>query len=241
MATTDNARASAVAEALVGLADSLVAEYDTIDLLHRLATDCVDLLPINAAGLLLTDQQGALRAIACSTEQARLLELVEVHTAEGPSRDCFTTRQLVSVPDLLDPVETRWPEFTAEARRAGFRAVHALPLRLREETIGALNLFSTKPGELQPEYLKIGQALADIATIGIVQERALFSSELLVARVQDILNSRVILEQAKGVLAERLDIGPQEAFTRLRYHARNTDQRLTDLARGVVYGTITLP
>jgi GAF domain-containing protein len=231
-------RERVLTEAFVSLADTLVTDYDVIDLLHRLCSDSVRLLPVDAAGLLLSDQRGTLRVVSSSTEQAHLVELFQLQANEGPCLDCFrTSRQVVSA-DLGE--EARWPRFVEHARQAGYRSVHAVPLRLRSETIGGLNLFGRTPGVLPPHALRVGQALADVATIGILQERALRRQEVLAEQLQGALNSRVIIEQAKGMLAERGQIDLQQAFALLRSHARTRQQRLSDLARDVVDGAANL-
>jgi transcriptional regulator with GAF, ATPase, and Fis domain len=235
----DRGRERVVAEALVGLADSLVADYDVIELLHRLTFECLRLLPADAAGLLLSDQRGSLQLMSSSTEQARLLELFELQTDEGPCLDCFRTSRQVSSADLVD-AESRWPRLAARVWEAGFSSVHALPLRLRDETIGALNLFSVAATALQPDELRIGQALADIATISILQERAVRRHEVVNEQLQMALNSRVIIEQAKGVLAERNQTGVDDAFMALRQYARNHNRRLTEVASEVVRGTLLI-
>ena len=239
MSAVQDGRERALAEAFVSLADTLVADYDVIELLHRLATECVDLLPVDAAGLLLSDQRGALRVVASSGEEARLLELFEVQEDEGPCLDCFRTGQQISVADLRE-VDT-WPGFAARAQQAGFRAVHALPLRLRSEVVGALNLFGVEPGGLRSDELRVGQALADVATIGILQERAIRHRDVLAEQLEVALHSRVAIEQAKGVLAERHQLDMDVAFALLRNYARASSQRLSDLARGVVEGNAQVP
>jgi transcriptional regulator with GAF, ATPase, and Fis domain len=231
-------RERALAEAFVSLADTLVAGYDVIELLARLSSDCVALLPVDAAGLLLSDQRGALQVVSSSTEQAHLMDLFQVQAQEGPCLDCFRSSRRITAPDLSR--EGRWPQFTVRAQQAGYGAVHALPLRLRSETIGALNLFSSRPVALSLEDLRIGQALADVATIGILQERAIRHRDVLAEQLQAALNSRVIIEQAKGILAERCRVDLSEAFALLRSHARATGRRLSDLARDVATGTTTV-
>jgi transcriptional regulator with GAF, ATPase, and Fis domain len=238
MTAEQETRARALAEAFVSLADTLVADYDVIDLLDRLSSDCVALLPVDAAGLLLSDQRGALQVVSSSTEQAHLMELFQVQTQEGPCLDCFRSSQQISAPDLRSR-DGRWPRFAQRAQQAGYRAVHALPLRLRFETIGALNLFGIHPGALSPEDLRIGQALADVATIGILQERAIRRRDILAEQLQAALNSRVIIEQAKGILAERGRLDPSQAFALLRGQARSNNVRLSDLARDVITGATT--
>ncbi|MCI2423339.1 GAF and ANTAR domain-containing protein [Saccharopolyspora sp. K220] len=240
MNSEDRGKERAVAEALVSLADSLVDDYDMIELLHRLAAECVRLLPVDAAGLLLSDQRGALRLVSSSTERARMLELFQLQAEEGPCLDCFRTSRQVSSTDLT-PAESRWPRFAAQASAAGFTAVHALPLRLRDETIGALNLFSSTAQTMGADELRIGQALADVATISILQERAIRRTDILNEQLQTALNSRIIIEQAKGVLAERNQIGVNEAFSALRGYARAHNLRLTAVASDVTNGTLVIP
>jgi GAF domain-containing protein len=234
MSAEQSSHGRALAEAFVGLADTLVADYDVIDLLHRLTSGSVELLPVDAAGLMLSDQRGELQVVSSSTEQAHLVELVQLQADEGPCLDCFRTSRQIAVADLTGGV--RWPRFAPQALAAGYRAVHALPLRLRSETIGVLNLFRGEPGTLVPDDLRIGQALADVATIGILQQRAIRHQEILAEQLQAALNSRVVIEQAKGVLAERRGLDMAAAFELLRSHARSTNRRLGELARDVVEG-----
>lgn len=225
-----------LAEAFVELADTLVDDYDVVDLLDRLAGHSVRLLEVTAAGLLLDDQRGhGLRVIAASTEQTRLLELFQLQTDEGPCLDCVATGQSVSVPDL-GAATVRWPQFAPVAIQQGFHAVHALPLRLRDQTIGALNLFHNQPTSLAAHDLQLAQALADAATIGILHERAIRRSETLIEQLQTALNSRVIIEQAKGFLAHRGGIGVDQAFDLLRAYARSNNLRLSDTALRVIEG-----
>jgi len=228
-----------LADVFVEMADTLVDDFDVIDFLHGLAERCVQLLGVSAAGLLLTDQQGALQVVAASSERIRLLELFQLQTDQGPCVDCFRTGQPVSVTDL--PAAGRWPRFTAAAAEVGYAAVHALPMRLRDEVIGALNLFDTDPGPLDAAKLRIGQALADVATIGLLQQRAIRRRDVLTEQLQTALNSRILIEQAKGVLAERLQVHLDDAFALLRDSARRHNRRLSDLARAVVDGTEQLP
>lgn len=226
-----------LAEAFVGLADTLTADYDVVDLLHRLASESVRFCDVGASGLVLDDQRGSLRVMAASTEQSRLLELVQIQNDEGPCLECSITGEQILAPDLA--VESkRWPRFSAEAVRQGFRAVHALPMRLRGETIGALNLFSVQPGALPETALRVGQALADVATIGILHQRAVHRSEILSEQLQTALNSRIIIEQAKGILAEHGRVSTEHAFTRLRRYARDHNRRLSDVAHDVVNGAL---
>jgi transcriptional regulator with GAF, ATPase, and Fis domain len=231
------AREQQLTDAFVGLADTLVSDYDVTDLLHSLADHCVELLHAAAAGILLTDQRGNLQLMASSSEQARLLELFVLQAEEGPCLDAFNTGSLVAVPDLSAATE-RWPRFAAAAATAGYASVNALPLRLRDQTIGALSLFITTAAALPEADLRVAQALADVATIGILHERAIARSEVLIEQLQGALNSRIVIEQAKGVVAVHLRVDMNEAFDRLRSYARSTNTRLTDVARALVDGTL---
>lgn len=224
-------------ETFVELADTLVDEFDPVEFMHLLADRCVDLLDVAAAGLLLSANGGELRVVGASSERARLLELFQLQNLSGPCFESYRSGRPVTVPDLAGGTQ-RWPDFAAVARQAGFAAVHAVPMRLREQTIGALNLFAATPGRLDEEKSEVAQAMADIATIGLLQERALRSSELLAEQLQNALRSRVLIEQAKGVLAERLRVDVDEAFVALRGYSRRNNQRITAVAERVIAGTI---
>jgi len=226
-------------DVFVEMADTLVADFDVIDFLHVLTERCVHLLQVAAAGLLLADQRDRLRVVAASSERTRLLELFALQTDQGPGLECFRTGQPVSVPDL--PATGRWPRFAAAAAEVGFAAVHALPMRLRAEVIGALSLFDTHAGALDAGRLRIGQALADVSTIGLLQQRAIRRGEVLAEQLQAALDSRITIEQAKGVLAERMRLDIGEAFAVLRDHARRHNRRLSDVARAVIDGRVRIP
>jgi hypothetical protein len=228
-----------MADVFVEMADTLVADFDMIDFLHMLTERCVQLLGVSAAGILLTDGQGALQVVAASSERTRLLELFQLQTDQGPCLDCFRTGQSVSVDDLRSA--GRWPRFSAAAAEVGFSAVHALPMRLRTDIIGALNLFDVQVGALAADKLRVGQALADVATIGLLQQRAIHHRDVLTEQLQTALNTRVLIEQAKGIVAERLHLDVAEAFNVLRGAARRDNRRLTDLAQAIVNGTESVP
>lgn len=220
--------------ALVSLADTLVADYDVIDLLDRLVAYCISLLSAEAAAIVLVDSRQVMRVMAASSEDAEFMELMQVQSDEGPCLDCYRTALPVSVSDLEEAAH-RWPRFaTAIADRPTYRSVHALPLRLRGESLGALNLFRHQVGGLSPEDVHLAQALADVATIGILQERAIRRGEVVNEQLQAALNSRVVIEQAKGVISQYSGVDMNTAFNRLRSHARNTNQRLADIARMIV-------
>jgi GAF domain-containing protein len=228
-----------LADVFVEMADTLVDDFDVIEFLHVLTERCVQLLGVSAAGLLLTDQRGTLQVVAASSEKTRLLELFQLQTDQGPCVDCFRTGQPVSVADL--PSAGRWPRFTAAAAEVGFAAVHALPMRLRAEVIGALNFFDTNPGALDEGKLRFGQALADVATIGLLQHRAIHRRDIVTEQLQTALNSRILIEQAKGVLAERLHLDMAEAFAVLRGGARSNNRRLSELAQAIIDGSEQIP
>jgi len=224
-------------ETFVGLADTLVDDFDVVDMMHRLSTDCVEVLEATAAGLLLADQRGGLQVIAASAEESWLLEVFQVQSNEGPCLDCFRTGTVVNVGNLGEEID-RWPAFVPKAREAGFASVLALPMRLREQIIGTLNIFGASEGRLSDEGLRIAQGLADVATIGVLQERALRQSEQLAEQLQTALTSRIVIEQAKGVVAATDGVDMGTAFQRLRAHARNHNRRLVEVASDVVEGRL---
>ena len=223
-----------LAETLVELADTLVDDFDVIEFLHVLTERCVDVLGVDACGLLLADQRGgALQVAAASTAATHTLELLQLQADEGPCVDCFRTGQAVSVPDLRATTD-HWPRFTPAAVEAGYAAVYAIPMRLRAEVIGALNLFDGTAHAIGEDRLRMARAMADVATIGLLQERVARRREVLVEQLQTALNSRLIIEQAKGVVAERDQMDVDQAFVWLRNTARSRNQRLSELSRDVV-------
>jgi len=228
-----------VREAFIELTDTLVTDFDIIDFLQRLAVRCTELLGVSACGVLLADHHGVLNLVAASTEQARLLELSQLQNADGPCLDAYRTGKPVQCADL-GAADAPWPVFDAAARTAGFAAVQALPMRLRDHVLGALNLFSTAPGPIDADTVSLGQALADAATIGIVHQRSLARSEVVAEQLQAALNSRIIIEQAKGFLAERLALDVDDAFAVLRRYARDHNRKLTDLAADIISGRVDL-
>jgi GAF domain-containing protein len=230
-------RETILAKTLVRLADTLVDDFDLIELLTLLTDGCIDVLDVGAAGLMLVAPDGDLRVMASSSEAMRILELFEIQSREGPCLDCYHTGQPVLNQDLAT-ADQRWPRFAREALAAGFHTVHALPMRLRGTVIGALNLFHIHPGDMRQADVDAAQAMADVATIAILQHRATHEAKLLNEQLSHALNSRIVIEQAKGVLAERLDVDLQRAFTTLRSHARNHNLRLVDVAHDVIDGTL---
>ncbi len=233
-------REAVLARTLVELADTLVEDFDVVELLTLLTDRCVDVLDVTAAGLLLAAPGGDLRVMASSSDAMRLLELFALQTDEGPCLDCYRTGQPV-VNKNLSTMNGRWPRFAPRAIAAGFASVHALPMRLRGSTIGALNLFRASEGTLDEADADAAQALADVATIAILQHRATLETQVLNNQLTQALNSRIVIEQAKGMVSEREALTMEQAFTLLRNHARNHNLRLVDLARGVVDGTVFIP
>ena len=221
----------------VELADTLVDDFDVIDLLHRLCDRSVELLQADAAGLILADQHGRLQVMASTTNEAKLLELFVLQNDEGPCLDCYNTGQQFANIDL-DEVSDRWPRFRAATVAAGYLSTHALPLRLRDRTIGVLNLLCARRSTLSQDDIELGQALCDIATVGLLQERSVRESEILAEQLQIALNSRILIEQAKGVLAAKVGIGVDVAFARMREHARHNREHLSAVAAAVVNGTM---
>jgi transcriptional regulator with GAF, ATPase, and Fis domain len=230
-------REQRLAEVFVELADTLVEEFDVVDFLQTLTERCVELVDTDAAGLMLDDQRGNLRVIAYTDESARLLELFELQKAEGPCLDCFATGQVIANVDLTAS-RSRWPVFTEAALGSGFAYSHALPLRLRRQVVGALNLFTVERRALTDDHLAVAQGMADIATISLLHERALRDQFVLAEQLQTALHSRIVIEQAKGVLSARAAISVSEAFRRLRTHARRTGEQLTTVAEAVVTGSL---
>jgi len=225
--------AELLSDTFVGLADTMVADFDVIDFLHMLTDRSTALLAASAAGVVLADPRGELRVAAASSEAVGLVELFQIQNDQGPCLDCFRTGRRVSAAGLGE-LGQRWPRFAAAAAEAGFHAVEAMPMRLRDQVIGALNLFRDASGPFEPADLRIGQALADVATIGLLQERSLRRSETVAEQLQAALNSRVVIEQAKGKIAERFSIDMDDAFQMLRDYSRVSNQRLTDVARNFV-------
>jgi GAF domain-containing protein len=222
---------------LVGLAESLVSNFDVVEVLTLLSDRCVDALDVNAAGIMLASPAGALRVVASSSETMRTLELFEQQSSEGPCQDCFRSGSPVASSSFAD-MHARWPRFGPRAREAGFEAVHALPMHVRERTVGALNLFRTAATVIPQADLEAAQALADVATIAILQHRDAAAAHIVNEQLQQALNSRLTIEQAKGMLAERTGTHPEQAFQLLRGYARNRNRPIADVCLAVIDDTI---
>lgn len=230
-------RETLLTETFVALADTMVKDFDVVDFLSMLSGRCIDLFDAGDAGIMLVDPDGLLHLAASSSHEMRLLELLELQHAEGPCPDSCRTGQPVQCADLRDATE-RWPVFAPAALAAGFRSAYALPMRLREHTIGALNLLRVEPGALPADDLAAAQGLTDVATIGILHHRAAAESNLLSEQLQYALNSRIVIEQAKGAVAQRLDLDTDQAFQALRAYSRAHHLRLVDTARAIMDRTL---
>jgi len=229
-------REALLVRTLVELADNLVDDFDVIDVLTVLSDRCVEVLDISSAGVMLASPSGELQVIASSSDTMRGLEVFELQANEGPCVDCFRTG--VPITNLeLDGNDLRWPRFAQRAVADGFHSVHALPMHLRGTTVGALNLFRTDTGPLGPDDVLVAQALADVATIAIIQHQTSVDAAVLNTQLTEALNSRIIIEQAKGKISEASGLDMDRSFDRLRNHARNHNLRLTQLARGIAEGT----
>lgn len=233
------AREDLLARTFVELADILVDDFDLVEITQMMVERCVDLFDASAAGLLLAEPGGALRVLSSSSDELRVVELFEVQASEGPCLDCYRTGEPVINQDLAN-AEGRWPRFVPVALGAGYHSVHALPVHLRGQIIGALNLFRTDTGVLGTADVLAAQALADAAAIAILQHRALQDANLLAGQLQTALSSRVLIEQAKGMVAQHNRIAVDDAFTLIRRHARNTNQQLTAVCAAIVAGSVRI-
>jgi GAF domain-containing protein len=223
-----------LAKIFVEVADTLVDEFDLVEFLHMLTLRVADLLDASAVGILLADQRGRLRFMAASDENARVVEMFQIQTSEGPCLQAFQTAKPVVNADL-GMVDPRWPRFAAKATAAGFSSVHAFPLRLRSQVIGALNVFgSDVGGGFDEGDVEVVQALADVAAIGLLQQRSISRGEVLTEQLQGALNTRIVIEQAKGAIAQVRSVTVDVAFTILRDYARSHNRQLSAVAHAVV-------
>jgi len=232
-------REALLVRTLVELADNLVDDFDVIDVLTVLSDRCVEVLDVDSAGVMLAAPGGELQVVASSSDAMRSLELFELQANEGPCVDCFVSGQPIVNLELA-AIDDRWPRFARRAVADGFHSVHAIPMHLRGTTVGALNMFRTTHGSLREDDVLVAQALADVATIAIIQDQAAVGAAALNVQLNEALNSRIIIEQAKGKISEASGLDMDRSFQRMRTHARNHNLRLTDLARGVAEGTVSI-
>jgi transcriptional regulator with GAF, ATPase, and Fis domain len=232
-------RESQVVEAFVMLADTLVDDYDVIEFLNVLSERCVALVDADEAGIMIADSRGQLQVVASSSERTRLLELFEIQNQDGPSLDAFKTANPIITGDL-GATDVRWPAFASQALSVGFHSVHCEPLRLRSESVGALSLLRSSPGSMREADQTLVRALAQVATIGLLQQRVVSASRATSANLQAALTSRVHIEQAKGVIAERHEVDIDTAFQMLRSHARSHQRQLSELAAAVVKNEVDI-
>jgi transcriptional regulator with GAF, ATPase, and Fis domain len=228
-----DSREHEIIRAFVDLSNELVDDYDVVDMLARLTANCASLLDISSAGLLLADSQGVLHLAASSSDRTHHLEVFQLQRAEGPCLDCYHQREAITVPDLEEE-RSRWPQFCEAASLVGFRSVHALPMRLKDDVLGTLGLFGEETGRLEDDDLDLAQALVHVASVAIVNERSATDRDAINAQLEHALSSRIAVEQAKGVLAHAGDLDMPTAFAVLRRYARDHRRRLSDVAQEVV-------
>jgi GAF domain-containing protein len=232
-------REESIVQSLVDMADTLVDDYDVVDLLTGLTDRCVNLLGVAAAGVMLASPEGDLRLVASSSEAMRVLEVFELQTQEGPCLDAYRTGQRVEHENLRAGAG-RWPQFATVALEAGFQSAFALPLRLRDVTIGAMNLFHVQQAPMDERDVIVARAFADLAAISVLHHRGVTETQRINEQLTGALSSRVVIEQAKGVISVLAGVDLAEAFNRLRSHARNHNLRLTDVAQAAINGTLDL-
>lgn len=230
-------REQRIVETFVGLAEAMVEDFDAVELLQELAERCVELLDCAEVGVLLADTSGALRVMASSSERSEALEVLQTQRGEGPCFESYHRGQQVFSDDLAAE-QGRWPTFAPAAVEKGFRSVYAVPMRVRLQALGAMNFFRSEPGRIAEGDLPLGQGLADIAAIALVQQRTGHEHRDVVEQLQHALTSRVVIEQAKGMVAERSGISVDAAFSALRAHAREHNRRLSDVAHDIVDGRL---
>lgn len=236
---TSMSREQQVSDVFVQVADSLIDDFDLIEFLEELCAHCVSLLDVSAAGILLANEKGLLHTVAASDENTHLLELFAIQHDQGPCLDCYRMREARSNIDLHDPVANNaWPAFADQARKSGFQTSHVFPLRLRDRAVGAMNLFHASRQSLSPPDTSLAQALADVATIALLQQRDLGQEQLEKSQLQRALSSRIVIEQAKGILAERWTVNTDIAYNALRTYARARHLRISDCARQIIDQTL---
>lgn len=232
-------RETRINTAFVAVADTLTTDFDVIDLLHTLVEQCTSILDTDAGGLMLVDGDGHLQLMTSTSEGADLVEVMQLAADSGPCIDCFTTGTAVSVPDI-QRTDGKWPEFQKAAMQNGFFSAHATPLKLRGQVIGTMNLFAAKRGALTERDIAVAQALSDVATIGILQERVVREGNILAEQLHRALDSRILVEQAKGIVSHTLSLTMDEAFAVIRAHARNSNLTIRVVAAGISDRSISI-
>jgi transcriptional regulator with GAF, ATPase, and Fis domain len=233
-------RENRLVETFVALTDVLVDDYDVVEVLQNLVDGAIELFDAAAAGILLVNRDGDLEVLASTSERSGLLGLLQLDAGEGPCVECVTTGHPVSVRDPAE-MARRWPAFAEASVASGYASVHAIPMRLRDTTLGSLNLFRETEGTLNHRDALAAQALTDVATISILQQRTLEHATTTQVQLQRALDSRVVIEQAKGFVAHTHQVGTDEAFGMLRRHARANQLLLADVARAVIERRLTIP
>jgi GAF domain-containing protein len=231
-------RETRINSAFVAVADTLTTDFDVVDLLHTLVEQCTTILDADAGGLMLVDGGGRLQLMTSTSEGADLVEVMQLNADSGPCIDCFASGVAISVPDI-ERSGHRWPAFRKAAVQAGFLSVHATPLKLRGQIIGTMNLFGTRRGALSERDAAAAQALSDVATIGILQERLVREGAIVAEQLHRALDTRILVEQAKGIIAHSLSITMEESFAVIRTYARNNNFTIRSVAEGVSNRTLT--
>ena len=235
----ESSRESRIATAFVAVADTLTTDFDVVDLLHTLVEKCTQILDTDAGGLMLVDETGQLQLMTSTSEGADFVEIMQLNADSGPCIDCFTTGMPVSVANIRESGST-WSAFQKAALQSGFNAAHATPLKLRGQVIGTMNLFSTSVGALGERDSAVAQALADVATIGILQERVVREGTILAEQLHSALDSRILIEQAKGMVAHSLSIDMDEAFAVIRAHSRRNNLTIRSVSQGISDHTLSV-
>ncbi|PPF27417.1 transcriptional regulator [Rathayibacter tritici] len=228
-----NSREHSVIKTFVALSDTLVDDYDVVDFTQTLVESSATLFDAVSAGLVLADPAGSLEVLASTDEDARLIELLQLDRGSGPCIQCFETGQPVIVEDVR-AVGAEWAEFRERAIEIDVLAAHCVPMRSGGTTIGSLSLFQSRPGRLDRDDIAVVQAFADVATIGILHQRALQQSTVTQEQLQRALDSRVLIEQAKGILAYAHRTTVEQAFEVLRVRSRATSTPITTLAQEII-------
>lgn len=234
--SSSNSREAQINTAFVAVADTLTTDFDVVDLLATLVEQCVSILDTDAGGLMLADESGQLQLMTSTTEAADFVEVMQLNADSGPCIESFTTGKVVSVSDIA--VSQKWPDFQRSALQNGFNSAHAVPLKLRGQVIGTMNLFASRVGVLTGRDAAVAQALADVATIGILQERISRETTIVNDQLHRALDSRILIEQAKGMIAHSLAIQIDDAFAVLRSYARNNNLTIRAVAEGITDRTI---